>query len=78
MPYKWLAASLRYSLLVRASEAGLLVAAFFPGALAAGATGAGVGVGCGFVGAGAGGVLQPVSKAKAAVPKAIELWLKDL
>jgi hypothetical protein len=68
MPYKWLAASLRYSLLVRASDVGPLGTTIFSGTLAAGGmgtgTGTGTGAGAGFTGAG--GLLQPVIKAKAA------------
>jgi hypothetical protein len=62
-PYKWLAASLRYSWLLRANEVVPLGAAIFSGTLAAGVTGNGAGVGVGLTGAV--GVLQPLIKAKA-------------
>ena len=66
MSYKWLAASLRYSLLLRANEVVPLGAAIFSGTLAAGVTGTGAGVGVGVIGfTGAGGLLQPLIKAKA-------------
>jgi hypothetical protein len=52
-------------LLLRANEVVTLGAAIFSGTLAAGVTGNGAGgVGVGFTGAG--GLLQPLSKAKAA------------